>query len=1374
VTWLDANTNFNGVVSAANSLVGGTAGDRVGSEIGVVGPVPLHLLIGSPNWTNPATNAANAGALTYVTDPSGLTGVVGPTNSLVGTHANDRIGGGVGGPFIGFSNLVFERDLGGPRITLQNNNMVVRATGWNSGRGAVTFVAAGAPLTGEVSDANSLVGGQAGDQVGLQIITVIAGTSNYLVRSPSWANGGAAGAGALTWGSGTTGVTGVVGPTNSLVGATAGDNIGGGSITVLTNGNFVHSQPSWDNGSAVDAGAVTWLDATGATVGVVSALNSVVGASTNDRVGRTSDLLSPIVVLPNGNYVIATPTWRNAATSANFAGAVTWVNGATGKTTDGSGVISIANSLIGDRTNELIGSTDTFTVNGSSQLFYTKGIRSLGANGNYVVLSSSWDNGAATSAGAVTWVNGATGETMNGSNVISATNSIVGTNTDDRVGERAFGSSFGSGRSELLNGVRVLANGNYIVESNWWNGSRGAVTWGNGATGTAGAVGPANSLVGSTFSDSIGQGIDPSTNFANPGVIVIPNTSNVFVLSPVWDNGAAVNAGAITFINGTTGLLQDGAAGGAITAANSLIGQRSGDLIGLGASLTISGGTPSHVFLANGRIAFINANWANGAAAPKAGAVTVMDPASPVVGFISAANSLVGTQANDAVGVRGIDTRLRGGFYVVLSPDWANGAATRAGAVTVFHQDSPPVGAVSALNSVVGSHVDDFVGAPTINLNPVLRLERNQPPPNDFLPDETFANFLIFSDRWNGNRGAVTMIVVNGTSWSTLDGTNVVGPTNSIVGGFAGDRVGSSFRILSNATFYIPSPSWNGNRGAVTWSSGENPGIGIINTVGVVSELNSLVGSTPGDRVGSGFIAVDQFGTTESPRTFNAFIVSPDWSNGGIANVGAVTFALPNQPIVGVVSAANSIVGAAAGDRVGSGGVEIFGGFDRAYIASPEVDRGGLQNVGAITPINKLTGETMDLSHFVSTGNSIVGNTANAALTLIGEIGVFGDPSSSRILARGNGGQLTVGFTRPPQVQTIDFALAPNATMYIPPGVIANLLRGGQNVLLQANTDISLLSPLTVPADVQTDGGRLTLQAGRSVILNASIFTDNGDLVVVANEANANGVDPANRDPGAAHITMGQGATINAGTGSVSLTIAGGGGRSGAAAQGGDITLGGITAAAILAQNLGQGSDVIVNGPIVGTGGGDAVVLATVFGNFINNYGLGAVSAPEGRWLIYSRRLALDLRNGLDSGNPDLVPYGYLTNPPRSLNEETEGGNRYLLSDIVISPPPPPSVPPPPPTAAEGPAPDAAPLDGDPRFDRIPTDGPFAFNTDGLVSAPLGVALPGTLAAIAPAAGGEAGGCAVPVEAWANAYLQAVHVAAAPDSCLPAGAGGAP
>ena len=63
---------------------------------------------------------------------------------------------------------------------------------------------------------------------------------------------------------------------------------------------------------------------------------------------------------------------------------------------------------------------------------------------------------------------------------------------------------------------------------------------------------------------------------------------------------------------------------------------------------------------------------------PMLGAVTFGSGTTGVVGPVSAANSLVGTTANDRVGSFGV-TPLEGGNYVVRSPDWDNGAATDVG-----------------------------------------------------------------------------------------------------------------------------------------------------------------------------------------------------------------------------------------------------------------------------------------------------------------------------------------------------------------------------------------------------------------------------------------------------------------------------------------------------------------------------------------------------------------------------------------------------------------------------------------------------------------------------------------------------------------------
>ena len=57
-------------------------------------------------------------------------------------------------------------------------------------------------------------------------------------------------------------------------------------MTALSNGNYVVRSPDWDNGAATDAGAVTWGSGTAGVSGVVSAANSLVGTTANNQVGN--------------------------------------------------------------------------------------------------------------------------------------------------------------------------------------------------------------------------------------------------------------------------------------------------------------------------------------------------------------------------------------------------------------------------------------------------------------------------------------------------------------------------------------------------------------------------------------------------------------------------------------------------------------------------------------------------------------------------------------------------------------------------------------------------------------------------------------------------------------------------------------------------------------------------------------------------------------------------------------------------------------------------------------------------------------------------------------------------------------------------------
>lgn len=195
-------------------------------------------------------------------------------------------------------------------------------------------------------------------------------------------------------------------------------------------------------------------------------------------------------------------------------------------------------------------------------------------------------------------------------------------------------------------------------------------------------------------------------------------------------------------------------------------------------------------------------------------------------------------------------------------------------------------------------------------------------------------------------------------------------------------------------------------------------------------------------------------------------------------------------------------------------------------------------------------------------------------------------------------------------------------------GMLTTLLSSAQNVTLQANNDITLSDALTVNNGAG-DGGILTLQAGRSILLNASITTDNGNLNLYANEDLATGVLDAQRDTGIAVITMAPGTNINAGTGTVTIRLDDGAGKTNAG--GGNITLRDITAGTISVRNHNTTGDVVLAaGTLTASAAGNAIELVSAR-NFINNSGAGALSTPAGDWLVYSTDPGDDTVGGLTS-----------------------------------------------------------------------------------------------------------------------------------------------
>lgn len=547
VTWvngttcLPANSATRGaVVSASNSLIGTSLFDALGSK--VIALANGNYAVGFPSWSNGAS--ADVGAVIWGNGATGTTGVISPSNAFIGSTAGDALGAnlvaltngnyvqgsgvfdngiianagaatwfnGTNGFAVGASSVAGTATLAnslvgvtandnvsslGTGITaLTNGNYVVVSPNWDHtatvDAGAATWGNGTSGTVGLITAANSLIGSAAGNNVGNAGAEALT-NGNYVIRSFNWDNGAATNAGAMTWGNGTTGTVGTVSAANSIVGTVSAQTVGAGNFFALPNGHYVMNTFNWDNGGVSNVGASTWGNGNGGTVGAVSAANSLIGSSTDDRVGVA------MIILTNGHYVLINTQWDNGGTGN--VGAITWANGNGGTV----GVVGASNSIIGSTLGDGL-------------------IAEALTNGHYVVYSAAWDNGATADVGIVRWVNGTTGAT----GVISSSDSVTGSTTLD-----------GSNLS-----IEPLANGNYVIRmQSWDNGTivnAGAIRWGNGNGGTVGTINATNALIGSSANDSIRH------------VLVLPN-GNYVVGGETWDNGAIANAGFVLLADGTNG-----------------------------------------------------------------------------------------------------------------------------------------------------------------------------------------------------------------------------------------------------------------------------------------------------------------------------------------------------------------------------------------------------------------------------------------------------------------------------------------------------------------------------------------------------------------------------------------------------------------------------------------------------------------------------------------------------------------------------------------------------------------------------------------------------------------------------------------------------
>jgi hypothetical protein len=1140
VVWSDEKTSFAGRIDAPHSAaeVSGKGDLQFGgtAQTATLLLDPRNITIGDPQlqldvqaflsptmyasagFGNKVVKLSNGNVVITATDESNLQGAVylfsssgSLISALTGSGYGDRVG------------------LDGLTV-LTNGNFVVTSTQYSNKTGAVTWVNGSTGLSGVVSSSNSLLGewmagAFPGDSAGSGGVTALS-NGNYVVNSPNWSSRitttsglfqnttDAALAGAVTWGNGSTGTSGVIGTGNSLVGSTNSDAVGSGGITALSTGGYVVTSSAWNSGR----GALTWVaDAASAgLIGTVSSTNSLVGSWGSHTASGITGTMSGdsvgsggLTKLSNGKYLVSSPLWNAGSTSVN-AGAMTWVDPTVGV----SGVLNGPNSLVGGWKNDCVGSGGIFEVGTPSA-------------GNFVVLSPMWHSGTYTTArqgtlayvvGAATYVNGSTG--LTGSTVgamtglISSNNSLIDApsgvagagsngiallNNGNYVVSSRAGVTWADGNIGVVGpidssnslvgplvgtgGVLKLSNDNYVVTSQdalvRWD-SLGAVTWGSGTRGVTGAVSSDNSLIG------VGL-IDKVTGFNVKEV----GNGNYVVVAPWWGDTAS-KMGAVTWGDGATGIT------GVVSSINSLVGSTGGDQVGF------SGAT----LLTNGNYVVGSQYWSNGTDR-YAGASTWGSGSAGIRGAVSSSNSLFGEE-NNYYG--GSATPLTNGNYVVIAPHWGGGK----GAVTWGNGSTGSVGVVSSSNSLVGTPgISDAVG-------------------NGGVVPLTNGNYVVISSAFSGpvldpnaphawSRGAVTW--GNGTAGITGE----INSTNSLLGAAVSDRVGYSGVVaLSNGNYVVRSQMWGSERGAVTW------GNGVTGITGVVSDANSLTGSPVfmvKSKVGSG--GVLEVGPSGSG---NYVVVTPYF----FGTRGAVTWGNGTSGVSGEISSSNSLVGIQDMEVIGSGGVTLLPNGDY-LVSSPFWARGTAESdarAGAVTWAPGATG----VRGVVDISNSLMGKTGagirvnaggmgrDGTITMIDGQAYVTDPLDAAIY-RIHGGTVTRAGD---SVSSATFSQNPLDESTINPATLKALLDAGTAVTLQANNDITLRSALTVD-NANGDGGALTLLAGRNINLNAALTTDNGNFSAVAGSKHSD-VISANTLVGNPTITVGPAGSINAGTGTVSLS----------------------------------------------------------------------------------------------------------------------------------------------------------------------------------------------------------------------------------------------
>ncbi|WAC25134.1 beta strand repeat-containing protein [Blastomonas sp. SL216] len=460
-----------------------------------------------------------------------------------------------------------------------------------------------------------------------------------------------------------------------------------------------------------------------------------------------------------------------------------------------------------------------------------------------------------------------------------------------------------------------------------------------------------------------------------------------------------------------------------------------------------------------------------------------------------------------------------------------------------------------------------------------------------------------------------------GTSLETDDGfgTSVAlnASGNRLVVGAIGDDGFQNQLIDSGSVrlFFFTDNNFSGvaHLGTIGYLFNTGSSVNVGTQLQAGDRLGSAVAlNASGDRLAVGASGDDGStnGAAESGAVLLFNFTSTSFGGGTLASIIGRSYTIdPGSALEAGDLLGSSVALNAAGDKLAVGASNDAGASNTVVGAGAvRVYSFSNANFGGASLTNIFGRGYTGTGNFDTTGGALAGIGNAVAFNNDGKSLVLGSPNSSVIAA------MRLVTPAEPAVGSLLFADNATGTSNISHTALQTALSTGQAITLEASNDITVSTPFGA-SNSSGAGGALTLRAGRSILLNGSIITDDGNLTLIANSGGSDLTTVnLNRSTGAAAITMGAGVAINAGSGNVSITIGNGTGLTNSTS--GAITLGSITAGSISVTNAGTtaGSDIIVRSGAVlrASGTGRAIDIRAETGTFTNNAGTGAFSLTGG------------------------------------------------------------------------------------------------------------------------------------------------------------------